>query len=65
MVNNNKGRVLGVIILIFVLIFLLINCAKLIQQSTDVFVVENGSLSYEESVQGYIIRDEIVLKGEN
>lgn len=63
--NNNKGRVLGVIILIFVLIFLLINCTKLIQQSTDVFVVENGSLSYEESVQGYIIRDEVVLKGEN
>lgn len=65
MVNNNKGRVLGVIILIFVLIFLLINCTKLIQRSTDIFVVENGSLSYEEAVQGYIIREENVLKGEN
>ncbi len=63
--NNNKSRVLGIIILIFVLILLVTNCTKLIQKSTDIFVVENGSLSYEESVQGYIVRDEVVLKGQN
>ena len=65
MVNDNKGRILGVIILIVVLIFLIVNCTKLIQKSADIFVVENGSLSYEESVQGFIIRDEVVFKGDN
>lgn len=63
--NNDKGRIIGVLILILVLIILVFNCTKLIQQSTDIFVVENGSLSYEETVQGYIIRDEEVLKGDN
>lgn len=63
--DRERSRVIGVIILIIVLIFLMTNSANLIKKSVDVFVVENGSLSYEESVQGYIIRDEIVYKGQN
>lgn len=38
---------------------------RLIEKPTDTFLVENGSLSFEETVQGYIIRDETVVKGEN
>lgn len=63
--NNDKGRIIGVLILIAILSVLIFNSTKLIQESTDVFVVENGSLSFEESVQGYIIRDEEVIKGDN
>ncbi len=63
--SGEKSRIIGVIILIIVLIFLMANSANLINKSVDVFVVENGALSYEESVEGYIIRDEIVYKGQN
>lgn len=35
------------------------------KKPTDVFIVANGSLSYEEPTEGYIIRDEITLQGEN
>lgn len=38
---------------------------NLIIKPTDTFFVENGKISFEESVQGYIIRDETVIKGEN
>lgn len=31
----------------------------------DVVIVTNGSLYYEETVEGYLIRDEVVLQGEN
>ncbi len=35
------------------------------KRPTDVTIVANGSLSYEEPTEGYIIRDEITLQGEN
>jgi len=36
-----------------------------LKKPTDVFIVANGSLSYEEPAEGYIIRDEVILQGEN
>lgn len=63
--KNEKIRIVGVLVLIVVLIFLITNSADLIKKSVDVFVVENGSLSFEENVQGYIIREENVYKGQN
>lgn len=46
-------------------IVLVTNGTKILQKPTDVFIVANGSLSYEELAEGYIIRDETVLQGEN
>lgn len=63
--KNEKIRIVGVFVLIVVLIFLITNSADLIKKSVDVFVVENGSLSFEETVEGYIIREENVYKGQN
>ena len=37
----------------------------MLKNISQICVVENGSLKYEESVSGYILRDEIVLQGEN
>lgn len=57
--------------MIFALIFILIlgylfyTVYHLAIKPTNTFIVENGKLSSEETVQGYIIRDETVLKGEN
>ena len=47
------------------LIFLVTNSTKILKKPVNLFVVSNGSLSYEESVTGYILRDETVLRGEN
>lgn len=61
----NKIKVLITVVFMIFLIFLVTNSTKILKKPTDVFVVENGTLSYEESSQGYIIRDEVVLQGEN
>ena len=38
---------------------------ELIKNPTDTFLVENGKISLEEETQGYIIRDEEVVIGQN
>lgn len=63
-INRNKQFVF-IIILIAILIYIIYMVYNLIIRPTDTFVVENGKISSEETVQGYIIRDETVLKGEN
>ena len=61
----NKVKIVITIILMIFFIILVTNSTKILRKPTDVFVVANGSLSYEEPTEGYIIRDEIVLEGEN
>lgn len=58
-------KLIGVIVLAIFLFVFLINVVRKITKSTDTFMVEEGTLSYEESAEGYIIRDETVLKGNN
>lgn len=63
-INKNK-QFIFIIILIAILSYVIYMVYNLIIKPTDTFVVENGKISSEEAVQGYIIRDETVLKGEN
>lgn len=67
--NKNKTinwkKILLAIIVIIVLIYLVYIVSGWIKQPTNIFVVENASISLEESAIGYIIRDEIVVQGEN
>lgn len=63
--NNRKKQVIFIIILIAILCYMLYMIYNLVINPTDTFIVKNGKISLEESVQGYIIRDETVLKGEN
>ena len=63
-INRNKQFVF-VIILIAILIYIIYMVYNLIIKPTDTFVVEKGKLSFEETKQGYVIRDETVVKGEN
>jgi len=58
-------KIVGILFLIIFLFYFIFNSSNIIKKSTSTFMVENGSLSYEESVDGYIIRDETVLKGNN
>lgn len=62
--NKRKYIAFGIIVFAILAYAIYITC-NLIIKPTDTFVVNNGKLSYEETKQGYIIRDEIVVKGEN
>lgn len=62
----NKRKYIAFCIIVFaILAYAIYITCNLIIKPTDTFVVNNGKLSYEETKQGYIIRDEIVVKGEN
>lgn len=61
---NNKKVVIYIILLI-VLIYIFYTIYLLIKQPTNVFTVEEGKLYQEETVVGYVIRDEKVVKGQN
>lgn len=61
---NTKYIIIAVIAVIF-FIYIICSIVNLILKPATTFLVENGKISFEESVQGYIIRDETVIKGEN
>lgn len=63
--KRNKINFIAILIIMILLIIIIINCTDWLRKTSDVFVVANGSLSYEELAEGYIIRDETVLVGEN
>ena len=56
-----------IIILIYILIieYVIFEVGNILLQPTDIVTVENGRISSEISAEGYIIREETVLKGEN
>ena len=63
--TKKNNRIIIAIVLIVVIIYLLYLVAKLVNNPTNTFIVTNGKLSKEETTIGYIVRDEIVVKGEN
>lgn len=65
--QKNGNFITVIITLIFIIFFIVLvtNGTKILKKPTDVFIVANGSLSYEELAEGYIIRNETVLQGEN
>ena len=63
-INRNKQVALIAILIIF-LCYTIYMVYRFVIKPTDTFIIENGKISEEEAVQGYIIRDETVLKGEN
>lgn len=62
-VNHNKIFVM--ISLTIISVYVLYTTYLLVKQPTDTFTVENGTLYLEENVEGYVIRKETVVKGEN
>lgn len=63
-INMKKVRIAYIIGLV-VLVYFVYAIIQLIKQPTDVFVIEKGSLSEEESTIGYVIRKETVVQGDN
>ena len=62
---NRKKYIAFIIIVIIIIGYAIYTIYNLAIKPTSTFIVENGNLASEENLQGYIIRDETVLKGEN
>lgn len=62
--NKFLGKLL-LLIIVLIIVYVLYKVISLVITPTDVSVIENGFISSEESVTGYVIRDEKVVKGEN
>lgn len=62
---NKKKYVIFLIIVAIIILYFIYTIYNLAIKPTDTFIIENGKISSEESIEGYIIRNETVLKGEN
>lgn len=66
--TNSKSNIAKfILIFIVTIIFVIIaqNGVNLVKNISKICIVEEGNLKFEENVEGYILRDEVVLKGEN
>ena len=64
-IKKHKKKILMIILLCILLIYIIYVFVKLIKNPTDTVYVEMGQIQEEEIAEGYIIRDETVLKGKN
>lgn len=58
-------RILITAVCMLFVIYLVTNSTKILKNSNEVVVVTNGSLYSEEPAEGYLLREEVVLQGEN
>ena len=69
MKSSKSNRILAIILIVILVVMLLLYVANSmyswLKQPTNIFLVENGEVIQEETVDGYIIREETVLQGEN
>lgn len=62
---KKQKKILSVFLVIILVIYLVYNTIGLVLSPNDTFVVEEGVLNLEETVDAYVIRDEVVLQGAN
>ena len=58
-------KLLAIVTLTIIAVYISYIMYVLIKEPTDTFTVEQGTVSLEETTVGYIIRDEVVVQGEN
>lgn len=63
--KNMKKVAIAYFIGLVILIYFVYAIIQLIKQPTNIFMIENGSLSEEESAVGYVVRNETVVQGDN
>lgn len=63
--TNKKKLTVAIIIAIFILSYCSYSIYLLIKEPSNTFLIEKGKLYQEESVIGYVIRNEILLQGKN
>lgn len=63
--KNNLYKILLILAVIIVIIYVLVEIINLIKKPTNIVTIESGKIYSECQAEGYIIRDETILKGEN
>lgn len=63
--KSENLRMVVTIIVFIIFVFLVTNSTKILTKPVNKTIAEAGSLSYEEAVTGYVLREETVLQGEN
>ena len=58
-------KIIAILLTIAVIIYVVASILMLLQQTSDTYVVKQGTISEEDESIGYIIREEKVVKGEN
>lgn len=58
------GQVLSLLVMIIISICIFYSTISLLMDPSDVFVIENGKISEEESNIGYVIRDEVLISSD-
>ena len=61
----NKIKLICAIIFVATTIFFVIKCVDFLSRPANEFIVENDSVSFEETVEGVFIRKETLVKGNN
>ncbi len=62
-IKKRRHKLMVAFIIIVIILYFIYVIYLLIRQPTDIFTVEEGKLYLEEADVGYIIRDEVVVKG--
>lgn len=62
---KRKNKKIVYVALVLIIVYVLYTVYLLVKQPTTLFTVEQGKIYVEETNTGYVIRDEIVVKGEN
>ncbi len=63
--KNRTLKMMFLLLMVAIVIYIIYKLINLIITPTDTFMVENGTVSVEETTTGYILREETVVKGEN
>ena len=63
--KRKVGKAVIVIIILIILLCFAYSMIQLLIEPTGIFIVENGKIYEEESATGYVIRDEMIISGEN
>ena len=58
-------KIIAIISAIIIILYIVWAIYLLIVRSSDTYIVRQGTLAKEDTTVGYIIRDEIVEKGED
>ena len=61
----DKIKAILTVLIIIIVVILTTHSTKIFKNSISSFTLEKGSISYEESTDGYLIRDEEILAGED
>ena len=59
------GKVLITVLAVGIMVVIIEKGIDVLKNLSQICVVENGSLRFEETAEGYILREETILQGEN